>query len=87
MIRRTYKAQPYDGDATLFRAEPYAWAHPESREGWKELIKGKLEIRPISGRHYEIVHQPHVQSLAAELKDVLKHAQSTTAESTNVLVE
>jgi len=76
MIRRTYQPQPYDGDATLFRAEPYAWSHPESREGWKELIRGKLEIRPISGRHYEIVDPPHVQTLAVELRDALKQAQT-----------
>ena len=49
-----------DGDATLFKAERYAWNHADVHEGWHALIKGKLEIRPIPGRHYEIVTQPHV---------------------------
>ena len=84
MIRRTYKAQPYDGDATLFQAEPYAWAHPDSHGGWRKLIKGKLEIRPISGRHYEIVDPPHVQTLAAELADALEKAQSANRNRTKV---
>jgi len=76
MIRQTYQPRPYDGDATLFRAEPYAWAHADSHEGWQELVRGKLEIRPISGRHYEIVDPPHVQTLAVELRDALKQAQT-----------
>ena len=75
MIRHTYRARTYDGDATLFQAERYAWAHGDAHEGWKKLVKGKLEVRPISGRHYEIVDPPHVNTLAAELADALKKAQ------------
>jgi len=76
MIRRTYQPRAYNGDATLFKAERFAWTHADSHEGWKELVKGKLEIRPISGRHFEIVQPPHVQCLAAELADALTQAQS-----------
>ncbi|MGE0653815.1 MAG: hypothetical protein AB7P12_19020, partial [Alphaproteobacteria bacterium] len=79
MIRRGYRARPYDGDATLFKAELYAWAHADQHDGWRKLIKGKLDIRPISGRHYEIVKQPHVQSLARELSDALRMAQAAQA--------
>jgi thioesterase domain-containing protein len=76
MIRRTYRPQPYEGNATLFKAEPYAWTHPAQHEGWKKLIRGRLDIRPIPGRHYEIMSQPHVRTLAAELSDVLAKAQA-----------
>jgi thioesterase domain-containing protein len=79
MIRRDYRARPYDGDATLFKAELYAWAHADQHDGWHKLIKGKLDIRPISGRHYEIVKLPHVQNLARELSDALQMAQATQA--------
>jgi thioesterase domain-containing protein len=79
LIRRDYRARPYDGDATLFKAERYAWTHADAHDGWFELIKGKLEIRPISGRHYEIVKQPHVQTLAAELLDALDQAQAANS--------
>jgi acyl-CoA synthetase (AMP-forming)/AMP-acid ligase II/thioesterase domain-containing protein/acyl carrier protein len=76
LIRRDYRARPYDGDATLFKAELYAWAHTDQHDGWYDLIKGKLEIRPISGRHFEIVNQPHVRTLARELVDALEKAQA-----------
>jgi acyl-CoA synthetase (AMP-forming)/AMP-acid ligase II/thioesterase domain-containing protein/acyl carrier protein len=76
MIRRTYQAKSYDGDATLFKAERYAWNHADAHDGWRDLIKGKLEIRPIPGRHYEIVKQPHVQALAVELADALDQARA-----------
>jgi acyl-CoA synthetase (AMP-forming)/AMP-acid ligase II/thioesterase domain-containing protein/acyl carrier protein len=80
LIRRDYRASPYDGDATLFKAELYAWAHSDQHDGWHDLIKGKLEVRPISGRHFEIVKPPHVQALARELADALEKAQVATAQ-------
>lgn len=71
----------------LFKAEPYAWSHPDAHEGWKKLIKGNLEIRSITGRHFEIVDPPHVQVLAAELADALKKAQSANKNRTRVPAE
>jgi acyl-CoA synthetase (AMP-forming)/AMP-acid ligase II/thioesterase domain-containing protein/acyl carrier protein len=79
IIRRSYQPCPYDGDAVLFKAERYAWAHTDQHDGWNKLIRGCLEIRPISGRHYEIMTQPHVQTLAEELSDVLRQAQASAA--------
>jgi acyl-CoA synthetase (AMP-forming)/AMP-acid ligase II/thioesterase domain-containing protein/acyl carrier protein len=75
MIRREYRAQPYDGDATLFKAELYAWAHTDSHDGWKKLIRGTLDIRPIPGGHNDIMNQPHVRIVAAELADALEQAR------------
>jgi thioesterase domain-containing protein len=79
MVRASYRARPYDGDAVLFKAERYAWTHADQHEGWHQLIKGRFEIRPISGRHFEIVNQPHVRTLAAELADALKKAQAKSS--------
>jgi acyl-CoA synthetase (AMP-forming)/AMP-acid ligase II/thioesterase domain-containing protein/acyl carrier protein len=76
MIRRNYETRTYDGDAVLFRAERYAWTHPDQHDGWYGLIKGRLEVRPISGGHFEITRQPHVRTLAAELSDALTTAQA-----------
>jgi thioesterase domain-containing protein/acyl carrier protein len=76
MIRRSYRAQPYDGDATLFKADLYAWTHPVQHDGWHKLIRGRLDIRPIPGRHYEIMNQPHVRAVAAELADALDKARA-----------
>ncbi|MQA67497.1 MAG: alpha/beta fold hydrolase, partial [Alphaproteobacteria bacterium] len=76
MIRRAYRAQPYDGDATLFKCELYAWAHADQHNGWKELIRGNLDIRPIPGGHYEIMTQPHVRTIAKELAAALDKARA-----------
>jgi thioesterase domain-containing protein len=83
MIRRNYRPRPYDGDATLFKCELYAWAHADQHEGWKTLIKGNLEIRPIPGGHYEIMTQPHVRTVAAELADALEKARASYATPPN----
>jgi acyl-CoA synthetase (AMP-forming)/AMP-acid ligase II/thioesterase domain-containing protein/acyl carrier protein len=80
MIRRSYRPQPYDGNATLFKAELYAWTHPIQHEGWKKLIRGKLDIRPVPGQHYEIMNQPHVRTVAAELADALDKARTAHAQ-------
>jgi thioesterase domain-containing protein/acyl carrier protein len=76
MIRRAYRAQPYDGDATLFKCELYAWAHADQHNGWKKLIRGNLDIRPIPGGHYEIMTQPHVRTIAKELAAALDKARA-----------
>jgi len=81
IIRRDYEAQPYDGAATLFKAELYAWNHPNAHDGWLDLVKGGLEIRPIPGRHFEIVKPPHVEVLARELSDCLERAQANAMDS------
>jgi len=35
--------------------------------GWAELAKGGVDIREVSGNHYNMVREPHVESLAREL--------------------
>ena len=76
MIRRDYRPRPFDGNATLFKAELYAWNHPDSHDGWHQLIEGDLEVIPIPGRHFEIMKVPHVQVLARALSGCLQRAQA-----------
>lgn len=64
---RSYRARRYDGDAVLFKAEPDAWTSPDAYDGWKSLIGGKLEIKPIASQHAEILDAPQAKSLAEEL--------------------
>ncbi|MHC5022035.1 MAG: AMP-binding protein, partial [Planctomycetota bacterium] len=45
-IRRSYRARPYEGSAVLFKAELDRWSHPDRHDGWHQLIKGGLEVRP-----------------------------------------
>ncbi|MDH3242747.1 MAG: non-ribosomal peptide synthetase, partial [Alphaproteobacteria bacterium] len=76
MILRDYRPRPYEGDVTLFKAELYAWSHPMQHEGWRDIIRGKFEVRPVPGGHFDIMNLPHVQVLAAELSDALDSAQN-----------
>ncbi|MGE0650495.1 MAG: AMP-binding protein [Alphaproteobacteria bacterium] len=83
MIRQNYRPRPYDGDAVLFKAQRNAWNHPDQHDGWYRLIKGNLEIRPITGTHFEIMNQPHVRTVAAELADALEQARAAVGERAN----
>jgi thioesterase domain-containing protein len=53
-------------------------AHPDVRDFWKQLIKGKLEVIDIPGGHSEFMHQPHVDVLARKLKPILDRARHKT---------
>ena len=50
------------------------------------MIKGGLEIRPIPGRHHEIMDEPHVRTLAAELAECLEERQARYAPKSKRLV-
>jgi acyl-CoA synthetase (AMP-forming)/AMP-acid ligase II/thioesterase domain-containing protein/acyl carrier protein len=76
LARRNYRAATYDGDAVLFKARLYAWTHPDAHDGWSRLIRGRLQVRPIPGYHYDIMKEPHVGALARELKESLSAARS-----------
>ncbi len=72
---RLYEARPHEGDAVLFKASPLAWTHTDSHEGWRDLIGGDLEIRPVSGQHFKILEEPNVPTLARALADCLNERQ------------
>ena len=67
----------YEGDAVYFKAEsdPRSIGHPDRRDGWGRIIKGKLEYIPASGGHLQMMADPHVQSLADELTQALERAR------------
>ena len=72
MATQAYRMRPCDCDAVLFTGELGTWDDRGMHEGWKEFILGDLEIRPIRGAHDDIVDEPHVRVLAAELSDCLE---------------
>lgn len=75
MAVRTYHPRPYDGDAVLFKAAPYAWMPQNAHEGWRDLIGGDLEIRPVPGTHDNLLEEPHVRDVATALSDCLNARQ------------
>ncbi len=74
MIRRDSRLEPYDGNAILFKAELYASSHSDSHEGWRKLVRGGLQIRFMPGRHFELMKEPYVRTLAVELAECLRLA-------------
>jgi amino acid adenylation domain-containing protein len=76
-----YRARPYDGRVTLFRASrsaawpsgdlsAEAWER-DPRLRWRELLTRPLEVRGVPGTHHSIVVGPDVEGLAAALRDAL----------------
>jgi len=66
---RSYRMTPYDGDAVLFTAERYPWDRKDWDKGWHEVIRGRLDIEPVTGQHHVILEEPHVAILAPKLAD------------------
>ena len=69
---KNYAPQPYDGDAVLFRAEISYENNEEQVAKWKELVRGRLEVRFIPGLHDDILREPHIHRLATELADCIE---------------
>jgi thioesterase domain-containing protein len=66
---KNYIGKFYPGRAILFRStvQPVALAlHPDL--GWGDLIGGGVEVRDIPGHHNDLLREPYIQILAAELK-------------------
>ena len=61
-----YKPGPTKGKVTLFRAEHPRENFPKHM-GWKPFAKGKLQVIPITGDHYTMLHGEHLSKLAKRL--------------------
>jgi thioesterase domain-containing protein len=64
-----YVPKPYPGRVTLIQARVRpVFCHPDNDLGWGQLARGGVAVRMIPGRHENILAEPHVRQLAAELK-------------------
>lgn len=66
-----YRPETYKGQVTLFQGwvtESMFFSHVPPEQAWKKLLSDKLEVQPISGRHFEIFDEPHVKILAEKLR-------------------
>jgi thioesterase domain-containing protein len=68
--RKGYRAQPYPGDITLFRAsERYGPAYSmDEFLGWRDITQGTLDVHEIPGDHYSMLNPPNVEVLAQKLR-------------------
>ncbi|HZE87943.1 MAG TPA: thioesterase domain-containing protein, partial [Verrucomicrobiae bacterium] len=78
---RRYGPKPYAGRLTLFRAEVQPSAdlyRPDPHLGWGDAALEGVEVREIPGRHGAHIRRPHVQGLAAKLREALLEATRIT---------
>ncbi len=71
---KDYVPQAYPGCATLFLASDLTGAY-DVQDGWRELVRGGIEVHEIPSNHLDIIKEPHVRVLAQELRACLDRAQ------------
>jgi thioesterase domain-containing protein len=70
-----YVPREYAGTVRLYKARDEAARDlADPRLGWGETAARGLEIHTIPGTHYTIMREPHVRTLAAQLRDCLRQA-------------
>jgi thioesterase domain-containing protein/acyl carrier protein len=74
---RNYVPKVYPGKVTLFLASADLTAAYDLKEGWEALAGEGLEVHEIEGDHINIIKEPFVGQLAAELTSCLDKAQTT----------
>jgi thioesterase domain-containing protein len=81
-VASSYKAQPYPGRVTLFRAAD-SWEESGRGPylGWDHVAVRGVEVHEVPGDHVTLLEEPHVRVLAARLKTCLaEHEQVTHGE-------
>ena len=75
-----YQPRPYEGPIVLLRARTASlsgWRAPDL--GWRAVARGGLTIKTVRGAHDNILTQPRVRSLAAQLAAFLNSPQMSRA--------
>jgi aspartate racemase len=70
---KDYEPQTYPGDVTLFLATDLT-ADYDSKDGWRELVKGRIDTHEIPGNHLNIIKEPGVRTLAEKMRIALNQA-------------
>jgi thioesterase domain-containing protein len=75
LAARKYKAQPYDGTATLFLAANRGIeGFSDPVEQWNSLVRGGVRAITVPGDHVTMGAEPHVRVLAQRLDECLAEA-------------
>jgi thioesterase domain-containing protein len=83
LAARRYTPRPSAGRATLFRARDNpAILVVDPALGWSGLVE-HLEIRDVPGGHETLLREPHVRTLAVELRTCLDEARHADRVSTS----
>ena len=73
---KAYRPKPFAGTITVFKAE--ATTGPDHM-GWEPLAKGGVDIVRVPGDHYNLIKEPNVRLLTAELAVRIDRALSKRA--------
>lgn len=73
---KDYEPQIYSGDVTLFLATDMT-ADYDSKDGWRELVRGRIDTFEIPGNHLNIIKEPGVQVLAENLRASIERVTTT----------
>jgi thioesterase domain-containing protein len=71
---KDYEPHIYSGDLTLFLATDLT-ADYDSKDGWRELVKGRIDTHEIPGNHLNIIKEPGVRMLAEKLHTAIEQAR------------
>jgi len=66
-----YQTKIYTGRVTLFQGwseDRMIFSYVPPEQAWAKLLGDRLEVHQISGTHFNIFHEPHVNVLAAQIK-------------------
>jgi amino acid adenylation domain-containing protein len=69
-----YKARPYHGPITLFRAQESVFDTAQTIEnglGWRPVAGGEFEMQEVAGGHLSMLQRPYVTGLAQRLAKAL----------------
>jgi thioesterase domain-containing protein len=77
--RSRYRASPYDGPIVLIRSSQKTVEglfDYDPLRGWGPFVTGGIDLREVPGRHIDLLREPYVRAVAAELADAVKAAAS-----------
>jgi amino acid adenylation domain-containing protein len=79
---RSYQPLTFPGRMTLFRVRALSfWRWYDPQMGWGDLAIQGIDVKIVSGAHYNILEMPHVEILAKELKKSLNRALNPETEA------
>ena len=69
-----YRPSSYSGEVLLLRAED-AERDWDGASGWRDVVKGRLEVVDVPGDHVGMLKPPHVERLGQALRSALQRVQ------------
>lgn len=77
VAEQRYQPQVYPGRVVLFRASEKALRGlDDAQGGWRKYAAGGMDVLEVDGDHGNILNEPQVKQLAAEIRSRLDEAQA-----------